>query len=250
MPDAIDMTLLATLQAQCAAANATIAAIPPVTPPTGYTTTINNIERLAGWLQPGNVGNTGGGSPVPHGTYELSLGSTVTPAMAVIQPAYPYDNYYFYRTLGQFNAATQFQLAMEFMLPTAADLAASQAIEMELQQANGAFIFNMALQFTLAGPRTLKIFNYATKVWEDTGIAFTLLPGNWMAVAAQFARTATAMTHVGVYLNGTHYPIGKTHAGTSSGSSYLNAAFQMDSTGGTPPPSYKLQIQNYNVSWT
>lgn len=250
----IDLTLfdsietqLATLRAQCVAANVPPVTPPVVVPPSGYTGTMTNIEAKAGWIQPGNVGDTGGGSGKPNGSFLMTAG---TPATFSVKGAYPYNNSYWYLPVGARNQATQFQLALAFMFPTASDLAASQAVEMELQQSTGLLVFNMAIQFTLAGAHTLKIFNYAAKQWEDTGIPFVLTPGQWTTVAAQFVRTATEMTHVGVTLNGVAHPIGKSHAGTATnGAGYLNAAFQLDSNGSNPPPAYSVKVQNYNVSF-
>ncbi len=248
----IDTTLAPALQAQILIANAQLANITPNPPASSdYKVIMDNLEESAGWIQPGNVGNSGGGSPVPHGTYEMTLGTMLSPATITIQPAYPYDNFYFYRGLGTFNTATHFRLALQFQLPTEADIVACQAFEFEMQQSTGALVFNMAYQFNQAGTKTLRIFNYATKVWADTGIPFTLIPGQWTTVVAEFARTASVMYHVGITVNGVWHSVLVPHNGVAvSGIGYLNAAFQLDTTGGNEPPSYKCLLQNYDVSWS
>ena len=218
-----------------------------------YAVTLWNLERLTDWKQAGNTGDSGGGSSKPNGVGIMTPGTPTTPATFSAKGNYPYNNFFWY---GNITAtapctitATRFRLAMQFMLPSAADLAACQAVEYQSQQTTGKMLFNMAYQFNQTS-KTLRIFNYGTTVWEDTGIPIALVAGQWTSIVGEFARTATAMTHIGCTLNGVWHTIMSTEAGAplTSGTPYLKESFQLDSNGKNPPTPYVCHVQNYNVS--
>ena len=212
-----------------------------------------NLENLNGWIQAGESGNSGGGSITPNPNYVMTPGkppSDITPAVFSIKGKTPYANAYWYDQLGSHPEATRFNLSLSFALPSASDLSACQAVEFELQQSTGALVFNMAWQFNQVGSKTLRIFNYATKVWEDTGIPFALVAGKWTTVYAEFVRNATETWHTGIAINGIWSTIMSAHPGVpTKGAPYLNAAFQLDSVGSNPPPFYRCFVKDYNVSW-
>jgi hypothetical protein len=226
---------IATLQAQLAAA-----AQP------GWTT-VANIERLTNWEIPPLVGNQAGiNSP---GVFTFTPGTATAPAVFTAAGKGPWANGYFLTRLGDHSAATRFRLSLEFRLPTAADLAGVQALECECQKSSGKLIGNMATQFDQAGKKTIRIFNFAAKVWEDTGIGFTLVAGQWTSFVAEFAQTDSAMTHIGIWLNGVWHSILASHPLVPvSGNPYFNAAWQNDSMGGNPPAPYSVEVRNYTVS--
>jgi len=213
------------------------------------TTTLTSLETQPGWLQAGNSGDSGGGSSKPNGTFTIVPGDTVFSAKG----NYPYNNGYWYLPItGNFDADTLFSYSLQFMLPTAADLSACQAVEFELQQNVGGNIYNMAWQADIKGSGLWRTFNYTTSAWEATTIPVKLIAGEWTAITATFLRSASGtLTHVDFTLNGVTTPINVTRAATPMvQSDYLHAAFQLDSNGMTPPTPYICHVKGMTVTAT
>ena len=221
-------------------------------------TTLVGFEHQSDWIQPSNTGDTGGGSAKPNGTFLMTPATFATPAIAAVPAApatfsaqgnYAYNNGYWYRVIpGAWDAMTYFCYQLQFMLPTAADLAASQAVEFELQQNVGSHIYNMAWQADIAGTKLWRTFDYNVSQWIPTNIPVSIAPGEWNVVEAIFLRgQAGTLTHVSLSLNGVVYPVNVTRPATAKvQSDYLHCAFQLDS-GSTPTP-YTCKVQGVNVS--
>ncbi len=220
-------------------------------------TTLVGFEQQTDWIQPSNTGDTGGGSTKPNGTFVMTSATLEIPAVAAVpsspatfsaQGNYPYNNGYWYRVIpGAWDAMTYFCYQLQFMLPTAADLAASQAIEFELQQNVGGHIYNMAWQADIAGTKVWRTFDYNTSQWIATNIPVSITPGEWNAIEAVFLRgEAGTMTHVSLSLNGITHPVNITKTATPRvESDYVHCAFQLDS-GSTAAP-YTCKVQGVNI---
>lgn len=210
-------------------------------------TIISNMEALTDWTQPGNVGDSGGGSPKLPG---IGLWSSGSPAVVSWKPAYAYNNAYFLRTAraaGAANAMTYFEYRLRFMFPTAADIAAHQAFEFELQQNVGSRIYNMAWQ---RRPKDYWYsFNYNTSTWESSGIASGQLnPGQWVDVSANFLRGGdSTLTHLALRVDGTTTPVNVTREATAKAeSNYLNAALQLDGNASAAP--YECMVLDMGIT--
>jgi len=214
------------------------------------TTTVNSIEQQPGWIQPGNVGDTGGGSSAaPTGTFLLTTGSVFS-----AKGAAPYNNGYFYKVIaGNFAASTLYTYGLDFMFPTAADLAASQGIEFEIQLNIGSKIYNMAWQADFLGSKLWRTFDYNLSDWEPTSIAIVPpVPGVFTSVQGKFlCDGAGNTTHLTFTVDGVEYPVNVTRPATAKvESNYLHAAFQLDSNGLTPPTPYSCHVQNITLTAT
>lgn len=210
-------------------------------------TIISNLEESASWIQPGSVG----GNPPPPG--ETNGTFVMTPAVPCTFSAkgnYPWNNGYFYINLpGAWDAMTFFDYRLQFMLPTAADFAACQAVEFELQQVTEGAIFNMAWQADLKGSGKWRTFNYTTSTWEATAIPAIVKPGQWVSVIARYLRAPSTLTHLTLSLNGIESIVNITRSATLfTGSDYVHAAFQLDTLGSNPPPSYQCQVREISVT--
>ena len=220
-------------------------------------TTLAGFEQQSDWIQAGNTGDTGGGSAKPNGTFRMKPSTVEIPATAAVPAApamfsaegkYPYNNGYWYRVIpGAWNAMTYFCYQVQFMLPTAADLQACQAVEFELQQNVGGHIYNMAWQADIKGCGAWRTFDYNTSQWIQTSIPASLTAGEWMAVEAVYLRGADCtLTHVSLSVDGVVHPVNIRKAGTPKvESDYVHCAFQLDS-GSTPVP-YVCHVQGVNV---
>jgi hypothetical protein len=224
-----------------------------VTPPTTLSQTIPNIQALPAskWIQPGNAGDSGGSSGRTNGTFIYTPG--VAPnyeATFSANGAYPYNNGYFYTTLGNFSWANQWTFHLEVKFPTLANFLASQAIEFELQQDVNNYVFNMAWQANFVGAsKTWKTFDYTNKVFESTGIPvdFSLFnTQQYCIIETVFKRTANTTTHVSLKINGTTYLINKTRPAFARVlTPHTNAAFQLDSN--HVPVPYIVRARNFFV---
>lgn len=220
-------------------------------------TTLVGLEQQTDWIQPSNTGDTGGGSTKPNGTFIMTPATLEIPAVAAIpassatfsaQGNYPYNNGYWYRVIpGAWDAMTYFCYQLQFMLPTDADLAASQAVEFELQQNIGSHIYNMAWQADIAGTKLWRTFDYNVSQWIATAIPVSITPGEWNVIEAVYLRgTDSTLTHVSLTINGVHYPVNITKAATPKvESDYVHCAFQLDS--GSPAVPYTCKVQGVSV---
>lgn len=219
--------------------------------------TLAGFEHQGDRVQAGNTGDTGGGSSKVNGTFVMKPATFDIPATAAVPAApamftaegkYPYNNGYWYRAIpGEWNAMTYFCYQLQFMLPTAADLEACQAVEFELQQNVGGQIYNMAWQADIKGSGAWRTFDYNTSKWVMTSIPVGITAGEWTAIEAVYLRGSDCtLTHVSLSLNGVEYPVNIRKAATPKvESDYVHCAFQLDS-GSTPVP-YVCHVQGVNV---
>lgn len=235
------------------------AASAPVPASPAAPTVISNMQALTDWLQPGNVGDTGGGDPAkPAGQFIMHPGKPASlpgtpagPASFMADGAAVYNNGYWYRVVpGDWATATYFEYSLTTVFPTAQDLAACQAFEFELQQSLAGRIYNMAWQFDLRGSKLARTFDYNKTAWVGTGVpvtALNLAPGASNAVRARFLRQAGLLTHLSITLNGVEYPVNVTRPGTARASEpeYLHAAFQLDSA--SPAMPYLVQVSGMGL---
>lgn len=212
-------------------------------------TVLPELQARADWQQPGNAGDTGGSSTKPSGTFRMTPGPI---ANFSAKGAYPYNNGYWFVRLGPQPNATRFFYEFAVQLPTNADLAASQAIEFELQQTDKGVVYNMAWQAPFKGSKFWRTFDYANHAWLDTSVpldATLFADGKWVDIAAEFKRTGDQVQHVALTINETRYDLaGIVRAGVKrydASANSFNAAFQLDSTKTFPP--YQANVERMRV---
>ncbi len=208
-----------------------------------------NLELATDWIQPGNVGNDGGGSTKPHGNFVMTPGGSIyVPAVFSAKGVVPYDNGYWYKQLsGVLNSMTYFRYKLNVMLPTSYDMASCQALEFELQQNVSGQIHNMAWQADLKNSKVWRTFDYNLSQWIPTGLPINLASGVWTTVDATFLCTASTTTHISLGINGIVTPINITRPATPKvESDYVNCAFQLDSNSLFAP--YKCLVENMSVT--
>jgi hypothetical protein len=210
--------------------------------------TISDMQLLSDWIQPGNVGDDGGGSSKPNGKFVMIPGSPATFVAAGIRNN---NNGYFYRKVPEAtNAMTYFEYALSFSFPSQASIDACQALEWELQQNVGGQVYNMAWQADLKGSKLFRPFDFNKTLWTSTAIPVTTLdlrPGMTNSIIGRFLRHANTLTHLSIDINGVSYPVDVTRPSTPKvESDYLNAAFQMD----TIDPSHPYMVLVDKMSLT
>jgi len=216
-------------------------------------TVYRNLERLPlaqqktilQWLQDGNVGNDGGASPKPHGTF-----SWPSPNVVSIKPAGPSDNYFFLLTLPVPTVAPRnFVLAFDNYQVVPEDIGLCQALECQNEFKDGIFTYNMAWQADCA-TKSMRIFDHIKKVWNPfPGIPFPDLsqPTRWSA-EFHIDRIANTTTHECLWLKGVRYLVNITQPATpSSGAVELSTSFQIDANG--VGAAYTAEINNHSVAF-
>lgn len=211
--------------------------------------TVSKLQTLAGWIQPGSTGNSGGGSTtVPDGLFQMTPGTPATFSMAASKPYA--GAYWYYNIPGAWNSATYFQQQMRITFPSLADFKASQAVEFELQQNVGSTIYNMAFQFDFGGTHLVRTFDYNNSKWVATSIpTSSFLPTGNNMITALFVRDASAhtVTSIGIVINNAFYPINVTRKGTPRvETDYVHCAFQLDSNYAQTP--YSVNVDSMSVT--
>jgi hypothetical protein len=215
------------------------------------------------WFQPGNTGNTGGGSAAKHGTWSVTQNSDGSTEFA-ITPAGPFDDFiwglnFFQGTAKVHNIiqVTEFELKDEFV-------SSAMAIETNMEHSIGGFRFNAGLQALLGWDKDAisgqlvsgqwRYFDIGVGHWLDTGIPFdrTMFgTGKRIELVSEFAQSddpAQGMENVSLTINGVPHAIGKwTKAKATTWGPYLQQGFQMDSLQSAAP--FKVNVWNMETYW-
>lgn len=186
-------------------------------------------ESQVGWFQPGNVGNSGGGSAKAHGTSTWIPGALVT-----AKPVIPYDNFYFVLDLPvPESAPSRFVSVRQHSIN---NLNGWQALEFEHQLQWNGRVYNMAWQARVA-EMLWYYFDYNTSQWVPTPIPVKAFSGLTTIAEFEIDVLAGTCTHVSLTINGKLYPVNVTQPATAKRGvpNKLTIAEQMDSTS-TPIP--------------
>jgi hypothetical protein len=217
------------------------------------------IERLSGWVLI-HTDHSG-----PHGTATWTPSTTDDFTDIVITPVpyvtgAPWDNFYLHNDrIGPQPQATMFALYGEFMLPTAADNKACNAIECQIEQCiNGTTFDTCAWQFPLGGghPFSTK-YRYFDKIkkWQDSPVPFD--PTIMQAGKVVTIQAESTVDHAGGIVHMTALTINGQRSefdlpvspGKNQwpGANYVQfSTFQMDPVKNQP---YRLRVRNCVAMW-
>jgi len=203
-----------------------------------------NLENYE-YEQPGNTGDTGGGSEKPHGTYTLTPGPGTLDVQ--VMPAAPYNNFYFYTNLQTASEQSRFVWGGGWCFPTEADRSASQGLEWEIELCLGGDVWNMAWQILLKPgsneKQGFRAFDYTHSKWVAVpAVPFDphwLDPGKILICEAEYISGRTAEQHVALTVNGNRTPVTFSQPCRAdrwdAHSNYVHYAFQLDADGGATP---------------
>lgn len=217
------------------------------------------LESSVAWVQPGTVGNTGGGN-----TSDLPQGQMVPGESAIFRTTAtkPYHNPYWYLRLlpwyPEFGTCHNFSYRLSFMFPTAADIASCQALEFQLQRrmSNGD-IYNMAWQMELKEFKQWRTFDYNAVVdkWKPTPTPIPvdmsiLVPGKWIPIVASYQINIDngTTTHLSLWIADRSYAVGviRPKSPTDSRAADFDAGFQLDTN--SVPVNYQVKVDNIVVT--
>lgn len=226
----------------------------PTPSPTPKPIVLNEIQQATGWQTCGTCGDSGGDGALA--SYSMIRGITFptlsgSSAEFKIGGTQPYANGYWYiNHQAPTKAFSSLRYEFDLYIPSGMENA-PQAIEFEVQQKLGGRIYNFAWQAVYPGGRW-RVFNYTTRVWEDSGLAFVrFTAATWHHIIAEFHDDSA--THIAYHdaltIDGVRHPLKITHLGTptSTGTKFTNA-FQLDLNGSAT--DYKVYVDNMKITYT
>jgi hypothetical protein len=203
--------------------------------------------ELTPWLlAPGAAANTGS-------TGSLAVATQGQPginsAWFSLAPKGPYANGYFFKKLGADPTRKNYKFEVALMFGSPVDAAASQALELDIQQVISGMVYNTGLQFDFE-ENALRVWDRAAKEagdpnpWKPTGLPCPRwTAGKWMRGVYTTHRDDSNV-YVGRFdLNGTtllqpnSVPFAAPHLGLTD---MLNCAIQLD--GNQSATAYKVYL--------
>ena len=218
--------------------------------PPANATVISNIQNQNGWRTCGGCGNNGGAGTGPQydisqGIYSPSISGSSADFYVSSGPVYS-GAYYFIEQPTVPNPVTYLKYEFDLYIPSQY-VNAPQALEWECQENANGYTYNFAWQADY-GSGHLRVFNYTTKNWEDTGIPFQKLSGGtWHHIIALNHASGTQTVHDSITIDGVTTPVNITHQALYTGNGpELTNAFQLDlDQNGTP---YQVYLDNMKVT--
>jgi hypothetical protein len=217
----------------------------------------NRLELRSDWIAAEVVGNTGAtGSRASHNrlVHADSLAEfSIAPDMTQTKPQYA--NMYWYIKHGDMPQLSKYTYLFDIYIPKIYETA-PQAIEFEVQQQVGGFVYNFAWQFPYKEDGELRTFIFngpGNGQWVNSGVPFLgLKGGEWHHIVTNFRRTLSMTTvHESIQINKEVHLVNierlayrATDAQLSKYSNKLNTAFQLDLDGKITPTAYKVYIKN------
>jgi len=226
----------------------------PTPSPTPKAIVLNEIQQATGWQTCGSCGDSGGDGALA--SYSMIRGISFptlsgSSAEFKIGGTQPYANGYWYiNHQAPTKAFSSLRYEFDLYIPAGMENA-PQGIEFECQQKLGGRIYNFAWQAVYPGNRW-RVFNYTTRVWEDSGLAFVrFTAGTWHHIVAEFHNDSVTHTlfHDALTVDGVRHALHITHTATpsTSGTKFTNA-FQLDLNGSAT--DYQVFVDNMKITYT
>lgn len=200
----------------------------------------DKLERTPWILAGGTLANTN----TTGSTAVSTQGQAgATSAWFNLAPNGAWADAYFYKTLGADASKHNFIFEQSFLFPTPTDSAASNCVELDIQQVIGGNVYNGGWQFDFT-ENSLRVWNRSGKTWVATGKPCPRwTAGQWVDIKVETHRDDTTFYHDAITINGVRtpinmsFPLAKLPLGDM-----LNCAIQLDGNkAGTP---YRLCIDN------
>jgi hypothetical protein len=213
----------------------------------GKVSIFDNLESRDWQVAGGTLADSNPGAP----GQPTADGSHVAPGANngyfEIAPHAPYADRYWYLEFGADPQKTTFRYDLRMLLATAADVAAPQQIELDLQQCIGGKVFNMGWGFGFQSGE-LRVWNRSGKAWVDTGVPMPrLTPGAWFNVSTEMHRDGDNVYHDAITINGSRIIIAKSFPAPTLGlKDMLNGGFQLDSNFRGAP--YRCYVNNMRIT--
>lgn len=211
---------------------------------------IANIQGQNGWQTCGGCGNVNAAGQGPDSHFKQhvgnpSLSGNATDFYVNGGPAYA-GAYYFIEQPTVANPLTYLKYEFDLYVP-AQYVSSPQGFEFECQQTVNGETYNFAWQADYMS-NSWRVFNYATKVWEPTGIPFhQFAPNNWHHIVAIYHTAGTQAVHDSLTVDGNTTNVNIAHEATHTGTplEFTNAV-QLDLNSSSTP--YHIYVDNLKVT--
>jgi hypothetical protein len=203
-----------------------------------------DIDGLQPWHTCGACANTGATGAVAYTTFTSSSGypnedgSSARFTIGEGGAHNPYtDAYWWYQHPAASFQAASVDYQLDLYVPPGS---APQAIEFEVQQVRGGYVYNFGWQANYINHQW-RIFDYAKKQWQDSGIAFVpFTTGRWHHVEARYRSDGASHTidHDTLAVDGNVQAATLNHvhvAPYKGGGDQLTNALQLDLNGAGAP---------------
>jgi hypothetical protein len=213
----------------------------------------DELQTLNTWIQPGDVGNSGGGDPNAAPAGFMVPGDI---AQFHSTPKYAFNNAFWYLKAGAHNDATDFVMKFDVQIP-AAYRSLCRAIEWQIQQNADDWVYNMAWQIDFASGQ-YRSFTYTgvtgTGHWDNEASAIfnpALYDATaWVSIESAFRvdHAAKTVKHLYLKINGTTYTVNHTRSAIAKvQADYVEPAFQLDAQGAGVFAPYYVNVRHMDV---
>lgn len=169
------------------------------------TVVYDHLERDTWLLAPGAAANTGATGSLAKATQGLP---GVNSAWLRLEPHGPYADAYWYEKKAVDPTKKHFRYETSFLFGGSGDAAASQAIELDVQQVIAGLVFNSGLQFDFA-ENQIRVWNRYAKEhglpnpWQYAGLPCPRwTPNQWISVIYESHRDDKTVFHDAITING------------------------------------------------
>lgn len=210
-------------------------------------TVISGIQKMSGWQSCGACAGTGGNGPNSSNSmirFIKSPSLSGASAQFNISSSTAFADALWWKQLGPRNAATSFVYDLFFYIknPTA-----SQALEFDVNQANGKHRWVFGTQCNIAGGHW-DVWANAAGHWKSTGVHCSPPTAfKWHHLVWEFKRTATQVIFVAFTYDGVKHYINRTYPAKASSTNELNVAYQMDMT--SSHKAYSTWVDNVTLKY-
>lgn len=196
------------------------------------------IEEMTGWESCDACAGASGTGPKAVYTLTQFISSPALDgksAQYYLKGSQPYSNALWWKQLGANSAVSNFQYDLYFYLknPNAA-----QALEFDVNQSINGKKYIFGTQCDIKHHHDWDVWDAADHKWMQTGIACSEPSAyKWNHLVLEFQRVNGQQKFIAVTLNGKKSYINKIYIPSSSSSSELNVALQLDGNGSNTPYS-------------
>lgn len=217
-----DRNSISALQFQLQQAQDQIAALQAVT-------VFDGLELKPATVAGGSVANSAGNTGVAADAQSVPTDKN---AFRQIFPSGSYQNKYWYWQLGADSSKSKYTYEIRFMLPTASDCSASQALELDIEHRISQQVFNTGLQFDFQANQ-VRIWNRSqvpVHGWIATALSCPRWnPGEWHTIKLETHRDGSNVVYDGITIDGVRTALTASFPTiTLAESDCLNCAVQLD----------------------
>lgn len=201
-------------------------------------TVFDGLELTPWLLAPGTAANSGSTGSTAVATQSQP---GIASASFALAPNGPYADAYWYKKFGVWPKKNTFTYELSFLFGTAGDSAASNCVELDIQQVISGLGFNLGWQFDFS-ENLLRVWNRSGKNWVTTKNPCPRWPaGQWVHIVAENHRDGANVYHDAMTINGVRLPINTTFPATPLAlPDMLNCAVQLD--GNKAGTAYKIYV--------